>query len=295
MTDQSRLSTARTTTTNQTVHASAAGTQPDWDENMDQQTYLFVDGGHLRKYYAEASDRWFQSQTEIDYELLKNYFHAQKCFYYDCVDDVLDTRVSTDETARRAAAQKAELDRIQETPGTHVRLGAMTGTRKNRRQKQVDILLAVEMLTHAVRRNMSRAVLLTGDQDFKPAVDSLVQMGLFVTVAGDKRHTSRALKQAADEYRPLTIANYYRWTTSPLRHTFPIAHKEKVAAEVTADFTPYQTGTVGGVPTQVYRRSDGRFVAIVRHDREPITIQSSDYERLKLFCELDLGHVDWKA
>jgi hypothetical protein len=47
----------------------------------------------------------------------------------------------------------------------------MTGEKpKNARQKQVDVHLAVDMINHAVRQNLKRASLLTGDLDFKPAI-----------------------------------------------------------------------------------------------------------------------------
>ncbi len=52
---------------------------------------------------------------------------------------------------------------------------------------------------------MNRVTLLTGDLDFKPLVQSLVDMGLHVEVAGDARHTSTDLADAADSYRPLSL------------------------------------------------------------------------------------------
>ena len=38
------------------------------------------------------------------------------------------------------------------------------------------------MLSHAHRKNMHKTTLLTGDLDFKPLVDALVQDGMFVTL-----------------------------------------------------------------------------------------------------------------
>ena len=70
--------------------------------------------------------------------------------------------------------QEMELNRIRKVYGTHVRLGSLTGIEKKRRQKEVDILLAVDMMNHAVRQNMTRAVLLSGERDFKPLIESLV-------------------------------------------------------------------------------------------------------------------------
>jgi uncharacterized LabA/DUF88 family protein len=38
------------------------------------------------------------------------------------------------------------------------------------------------MMNHAIRQNMRRAVLVTGDADFKPLVESMVQIGMFVEI-----------------------------------------------------------------------------------------------------------------
>jgi uncharacterized LabA/DUF88 family protein len=42
---------------------------------------------------------------------------------------------------------------------------------KKRQQKEVDVLLAVDMLTRSFYKNMTKAVLLAGDRDFKPVVE----------------------------------------------------------------------------------------------------------------------------
>jgi uncharacterized LabA/DUF88 family protein len=52
---------------------------------------------------------------------------------------------------------------------------------------------------------MHQATLLTGDNDFKPLIDALVQDGLFVTLMYPPDETSRELMQAADARTPWTI------------------------------------------------------------------------------------------
>jgi uncharacterized LabA/DUF88 family protein len=42
-------------------------------------------------------------------------------------------------------------------------------------------------MNHSFRRNMTKAVLIAGDQDFKPVVESLVQAGTWVTVVSAAR------------------------------------------------------------------------------------------------------------
>jgi uncharacterized LabA/DUF88 family protein len=69
----------------------------------------------------------------------------------------------------RIVAHKESLERVNSAEECHVRLGLVKGV-KPRRQKGVDVLLAVDMLTHAFRNSFERAVLVAGDLDFKPVV-----------------------------------------------------------------------------------------------------------------------------
>src|SRR5207248_10286582 len=65
--------------------------------------------------------------------------------------------------------------------------------------------------------NMGKAILLSGDGDFKPLVESVVQLGVFVEVSADPRHTSSELTWVADDYRPITLQNYFDMTSNILR------------------------------------------------------------------------------
>jgi uncharacterized LabA/DUF88 family protein len=63
-----------------------------------------------------------------------------------------------------------------------MRLGSLRGAPKKRRQKEVDVLLAADMLTHGYDGNMDKAILIAGDLDFRRVVEALVRRGVFVEV-----------------------------------------------------------------------------------------------------------------
>src|SRR5262249_42700878 len=147
--------------------------------------YLFIDGRHLQQHYAESVRQWFgtDEEIEINFHQMQEDYSAYTMFYYDCLDDEQRSGESEACFNNRVEAQERHFDSI---PG-HIRLGYLTGKstrRKPRRQKQVDVLLAVDMLKHAVRQNMYKAVLITGDLDFEPVVDTLVDLGIYVHLAG---------------------------------------------------------------------------------------------------------------
>jgi uncharacterized LabA/DUF88 family protein len=136
-------------------------------------------------------------------------------------NDVRRNGESEDDFKARVNKQHEQFDLIRSVVGAHVRLGSLTGKgEKKRRQKEVDILLTVDMMNHAIRQNMRRAVLLTGDRDFKPVVESLVQMGMFVEVVGDAKHTSQLLVGAADAFKPLEHQDYFVFSSSELKSQY---------------------------------------------------------------------------
>lgn len=267
---------------------------------MADTTYLFIDGGHLRRYYFEGIRKWFEGDGEINFPILKSNFSALKCFYYDCLDDIKRDGETDTEFNLRIAKQESDFNKIREVPGTHVRLGSLTGSSKNKRQKKVDILLAVDMMNHATRRNMNRAILLSGDRDFEPLVSSLVEMGLVIQVTGDKRHTSRDLAWAADSYRGLTFNDYFAWTAEPLKSKYPRPDTWTGAGALSLvssgnSGSPIESGKVGEYHLTLYS-APNKFSAFLCH---PDSIQSVAYtlknlERLKLYIELTHGEVKWQ-
>ena len=70
--------------------------------------------------------------------------------------------------AIREKAQRDEFNSIRSLAGFHV----IEGTLSAKRQKEVDVALAVDMLTHAFNHNMGWAHLIAGDLDFRPLVQA---------------------------------------------------------------------------------------------------------------------------
>lgn len=126
-------------------------------------------------------------------------------FYYDALPVREDGEAEKDHEML-VKPQKDMLDAVASVDRVHVYEGDARRRRKRGlEQKKVDVMLTVDMLTHAFRKNMHQATLLTGDNDFKPLIDALVQDGLFVTLMYPPDETSRELMQAADARTPWTI------------------------------------------------------------------------------------------
>ncbi|MBA3765780.1 MAG: NYN domain-containing protein [Acidobacteria bacterium] len=265
-------------------------------KDFTEPTYLFIDAEHLRQYYSEFAMGWFGEEGRINFDRIKSVAGALRLFYYDSLDEKRKPKESEADFEQRIKARQGEYADVRSVRGAHVRLGTVTGE-KRRQQKQVDILLAVDMMNHAVRQNMKRAVLLTGDQDFKPVVDSLVLLGTFVEVWGDQRHTSSNLVEAADSHRMLTAREYHDFSVESFKQKQPLP--ESLSIVYKDDYYEgelWARGRLGnrtfvqskvGNQWHIYALEPGRDVAIV--------YSSPNEGRLRLYLKLFYDDVQWES
>ena len=260
--------------------------------------YLFVDAGHLRPNFSTAVGAWVGRPIELYVPSVSQYFGATKTFFYDSIDDLQGKDESSDQFEARLREQEARLRAINACQNNHVRFGSITGgDRRRRRQKEVDILIAVDMMNHAVRQNMDRAVLLTGDRDFTPLVETLVQFGLTVHVAGDRRSTSDVLQAAADSYRPLAISSYVQFVHPNEQRNLPALpsfSSGDLPAESKAE--PYATGSIGSYVGKLLPRRSSGFILVMENLYNSMYTTArdlSDLQQLSLFLELEHGEVGW--
>ena len=71
---------------------------------------------------------------------------------------------------------------------------------KGKGSKRVDISLAVDMLTHAHRKNFDVAILVAGDEDYVPLVDAVMAEGRRVVLWFLDEGLNPFLKRRVDHY-----------------------------------------------------------------------------------------------
>jgi uncharacterized LabA/DUF88 family protein len=176
--------------------------------------YLFIDGGCLDSVLATFSKELLSDQEiEIDYSRLAQGYH--KVFYYDCLPD--KKTGENDSVYQNRIKPKIDLfNKLKSLDRFHVYEGTarFRDKRRGQEQKQVDIMIAVDMLTHSFRRNMHEATLITGDLDFKPLIDALVQDGMYVSLWYPKGRVNCELVDAADSKQPLRFKFVQQWFTN---------------------------------------------------------------------------------
>jgi NYN domain len=89
------------------------------------------------------------------------------------------------------------------------------------------VQLAVECLTHAHNKNFWHVTLIAGDLDFEPLVVALVNVGAHVRVLFEKASAAKGLYHAADVAQPMTLSDFWHWSTPRYRADNPTPHLDR--------------------------------------------------------------------
>lgn len=170
--------------------------------------YVFLDAGYIRGLYAKFIEPVYIA-TSINWEyfsrslalsaiatLQGHGINPSRTFFYDCFDEEKRNGETEQQFDNRKQAYESERKKIKELGKHHIRSGKLVG--KPRRQKQVDVQLAVDMLGNAFAKNYEIALLVAGDQDFVPVVNEVARLGRHVVIAGHPKNCSQELRDASD-------------------------------------------------------------------------------------------------
>jgi uncharacterized LabA/DUF88 family protein len=174
-------------------------------------TAIFLDAGYLEKTF----DKEF-ARTPIDYAKLALELaggrELLRAYYYNC-PPFQSNPPTPEEVTRKANADRfyAALNRISRF---EVRLGRLEKRQcpscgvPSYRQKRVDILLAVDLVSISTKQQISRAVLVAGNSDLLPAVHACKEAGVLVHLyhGGPMNRPHRDLYDACDDRTPIDRA-----------------------------------------------------------------------------------------
>ncbi|MYA20583.1 MAG: NYN domain-containing protein [Chloroflexi bacterium] len=257
-------------------------------------SYLFVDGGYLRKVAEKFGNEIYGGvELPINYAALGSRF--TKCFYYDCLPAA--------GAGERSAAgnglvvrQREQLSAIRSLHGWHVVEGVIAGEGNRARQKQVDVQIAVDLLTHSHRRNMHTATFIAGDQDFKPLVEAVVREGIFIEIWFEESSASRDLLDAADGRMRLDPYTVQRYLAGSIQRTHPLPKRSSGSRKHFDPRTLDRSGECAAGSVDLYR--DGGVYTIVRPIRDAdgdyVHMEHHDLDFLERVALSTYGEITWK-
>jgi uncharacterized LabA/DUF88 family protein len=267
------------------------------ERHMSDHHYLFVDGGYFRARHTEAIKSVFGESSDLQLGGIANMFavHIQRVFYYDCLNDIPKIDETEEQLKNRIEAQQKYFDEIQACEGFHVRLGSLSGNSRKFRQKEVDILLAVDALDHAFRENMAGIILVAGDRDFAPLVESLVRLGVWVHIWYDARSVGRRLLEVADKAVPIGFCDYYNCCSSEFVRTHPLPIQRQNVPERIEEVPDYQllkTGKSGSQTVRLFRHGNEHMIVV--NSNPPWILQHNDQAVLENFFRAVHGQIVWE-
>ena len=263
---------------------------------MPDHHYLFVDGGYFRARHAEALKSVFGESCDLQLGGLANIFpkHVQRVFYYDCLNDIPKVDETEEQLKNRIEAQQKYFDEIQSYEGFHVRLGSLSGNSRKLRQKEVDILLSVDALDHAFRKNMAGIILIAGDLDFAPLVESLIRLGVWVHIWYDPRSVGKRLLEVADKATPICFHDYYNRCSSEFVRANPLPiQSPNVPARIeqAPDYQLLKTGNLGACIVRLFRHVNEHVIVV--NSAPPWLLQHHDQAVLENFFRVVHGQIMW--
>ncbi len=138
---------------------------------------VLIDGGYFGKVLKLAL-----GETRIDYEAFSNKICGNceriRTYYYDCMP--YQSSPPTGEERVIYAEKDKFIYRLKKLNRFDVRLGRLQKIERQFKQKGVDVLLSVDLVRMSWGRQIDRAVLVTGDSDFVPAVKAARDAGVVV-------------------------------------------------------------------------------------------------------------------
>jgi uncharacterized LabA/DUF88 family protein len=161
---------------------------------------IFVDGGYVRKNMRDA-----YGHDNVDYAMLVDQILSRidepneiiRAYYYEGIYDQSETE--------KYSQQYNYLKKLKESLNYfEVRLRRLKSDGKGEtRQKGVDTLIAIDMLSKAYEDHYDIAVLLSGDEDLLDVVMAVKNAGKRVYGAFVPNHISEELKYSFDRRVPL--------------------------------------------------------------------------------------------
>jgi uncharacterized LabA/DUF88 family protein len=184
------------------------------------QKYLFIDGEYFRRVVDRyRNDVWKRQDLPFDLSLIANAY--ERVFFYDCPAPRKKGE-SEEAFARRREEQKRFHNELSSLDKFHLVIGRTAGEGKRTRQKGIDVRIAVDMLMFVQRGCARRLTLLSGDADFEPLVEALVQLGVHVTVLADRKTASKHLFAAADTKQLIDPNMIRSWIHEDVMQTIPV-------------------------------------------------------------------------
>ncbi len=172
---------------------------------------VFIDGAYLRiaQYRAGDEGERFQIDIEKMSDELVGSFSRLRTYFYNTLpsDGRMAKGIERFHAGLRLANRiEVRLGKTQVSPGD-----------EPDHQKQVDVLLALDMFKLASSGRIDMAILVSGDGDFVPLLQAIKDEGVLTKVVYTRDSVDHELRLVADTHLEIGAADYRRWALKKSR------------------------------------------------------------------------------
>lgn len=163
---------------------------------MMKRAMVFIDGSNFYHGIRDILGRVNVDYNCMIHKLLRGR-ELIRVYYYIPI-------INRDEAEEQYRSQQRFLTYLQGTPYFHIKYGRLVRQGEILVEKSIDVQLAVDMVRYAAQDHYDVAILISGDGDFAPAVESAKDLGKQVEAAFFQQQTSTELKHISDIYIELS-------------------------------------------------------------------------------------------
>jgi len=162
---------------------------------------IFLDGGYIDRVLSDEF-----GGARIDYgklaDLVAQGSERLRAYYYHCMP--YQGSPPTAEERERHARMDSFIYHLRQLPRFEIRLGKLARRQGGFEQKRVDVMLSVDLVRMSWDHQIQRAVIVSGDSDYVPAVLAAKDAGVLVQVFYHPNSRHDELLQACDERFEIT-------------------------------------------------------------------------------------------
>jgi hypothetical protein len=150
---------------------------------------------------------------------------------------------------------------------------------------------------------MSKAVLLAGDSDFRPLVESLVRLGTYVQLAYENKTVAKELAKATDAESEINLTTLCRWAKLPnyvnRDHHFPLTityrnHDHDPGPNMT-NSRRLSSGLIGSAKINLYLVNELYIAFVEIVPRDFVLYQFADQQKLLAYLTQIYGEINWRT
>lgn len=162
---------------------------------------VFIDNGYFSKILKNEFGEPRIDLLKLSEKLCEGTERLRTYFYW-CMPH--QSSPPTREESERYSKADRFVFSIRRLPRFDVRLGKLSYQNGDFVQKRVDILLAVDLVRMSWGKQIQRAILITGDSDFVPAVQAAKDAGVLTQVYYSRNAVHDELLDTCDECFEIT-------------------------------------------------------------------------------------------